>query len=122
MMTNSERIAAYYVAIDRLDIDWVLGLFAASASYQRAEVEYRGAAEIARFFRERRKIRGRHMVERLWSTDRDSVIFVTGRFEGVGEAGDRRDIDFADVWHFGSGDLVEKRRTYLALGHAHVER
>lgn len=117
-----DRIAAYYPAIDKLDTDQVLALFAEDASYRRADTEYRTIEEIRNFFCDGRKIRGRHDIESLWSDEERGIVFVTGRFEGVGEHGDPRAVDFADIWHFNSDGLVGRRCTYLALGHAYVER
>lgn len=117
-----DRIAAYYPAIDRLDTEQVLALFAKDASYRRADMEYRTIEEIRQFFCTDRRIRGQHAIDTLWSDEDRGIVFVTGRFDGVGEAGDQRAVDFADVWHFNPDGLVGRRCTYLALGHAYVQR
>lgn len=113
-------IADYYRHIDRTDVDWVLALFAPDAVYERADATYTGIAAIARFFRQQRRIRGEHVIERMW-TDADSVV-ATGEFRGTGEAGDARRVRFADVWRFGGDGRVVRRQTFLALGHGYVER
>ena len=115
-------VAAYYPRIDAMDVDWVMALFAPGAIYRRADACYEGFAAIDHFFRVARKIRGRHVIERLWSDDASRTVFVTGLFEGQGVEGDARQAGFADIWYFGEGDLVDFRQTYLALGHAYVER
>lgn len=110
----------YYDHIDRVDLDWVLALFAPDAVYERADATYSGISAIARFFREERLIRGVHAIERLWADD-DSVVAL-GEFRGVGAAGDARRVRFTDVWHFGADARVRRRQTFLALGHGYVER
>lgn len=74
------------------------------------------------FFREDRKIQGKHVIVGLWSHESTGTVFVTGRFEGTGEHGDVRAVNFADVWHFNRFGQVAERQTYLAFGHAYVER
>lgn len=113
-------IAEYYRRIDRMDIDWVLALFAPGAVYERADATYDGIAAISRFFREQRLIRGEHAIERMW-TDADSVVAI-GEFRGTGASGDARRVRFADAWRFGEHDRVVRRQTFLALGHGYVER
>ncbi len=113
-------IADYYPHIDRMDVDWVLALFSPDAVYERADATYTGIAAISRFFREERRIRGEHVIERMW-TDADSVVAV-GEFRGTGAAGDARRVRFADVWRFGGDGRVTRRQTFLALGHGYVER
>ena len=122
MSSPKEMVTDYYPAIDRVDHDTVLSLFAPDAVYKRADVEYRNLAEIRDFFCEKRQIRGRHTIDRIW-TDRDGMtVLVTGAFDGEGEAGDPRSVKFADIWHFNDAGLVRERQTYLAMGHAYVER
>jgi ketosteroid isomerase-like protein len=115
-------IAEYYPHIDRVDTDWVLALFAPDAVYDRADRTYAGIEAIGRFFREERQIRGEHRVERLWADPATRSVFVTGRFEGHGAAGDARSVGFADVWEFDAAGRVKHRQSYLSLGHAYVER
>lgn len=119
---NRRCIADYYPAIDAQRIDWVLALFAPDAVYDRADARYDGKAAITDFFSNRRRIRGTHHIETLWATEQDDAVFVTGRFEGVGEEGDARSIGFADVWTFGTPGQVIRRQTFLATGHGYVER
>ncbi len=122
MTTNKKAIEAYYPHIDNVDIDWVIALFHEDAVYQRADIIYRGLAELRKFFFEERQIRGEHIVDALWADDATETVFVTGRFEGQGVAGDPRSVAFADVWRFDDAGLVVRRQTYLGLGHAYVER
>jgi|TARA_R100000501_G_scaffold17919_4_gene35073 ketosteroid isomerase-like protein len=116
---NRTVVASYYPHIDRLDLDWVLALFAADAVYERAGAVYSGVAAISRFFREERQIRGLHSVQRIWS-DGDSAVAV-GEFRGHGASGDPREVRFADFWQFNQDGLVQRRQTYLALGHDYVQ-
>jgi ketosteroid isomerase-like protein len=115
-------VAEYYQHIDAVDTDWVIGLFAVDAVYRRADMTYAGLPAIARFFREGRKIRGRHTLENMWMDSPSRSVVVTGQFEGHGISGDSRSVGFADVWHFNTATLVTRRQTYLALGHRYVER
>ena len=119
-MTPCQRIAAYYGQIDAHDIDAILALFAPEAVYERAGKAYEGKERISRFFREERLIRGRHEVSEIWQVP--GHVIAVGAFIGQGAAGDPRHVGFADVWTFGPADEVTKRRTYLATGHAVVER
>ena len=115
-------IREYYARIDQVDLDWVAKLFAPKAIYRRADSCYRGRDEIVDFFRNGRKIRGRHLVQDVLVDADRRIAVATGRFEGWGEAGDARAIGFADIWEFDATDYVTSRSTYLALGHAYVER
>lgn len=115
-----DMVREYYRRIDANDTDWVLSLFAADAVYERADATYRGAEEIRNFFCIRRRIRGTHAIDHLWRVAQDTVVTL-GKFEGVGGAGDPRSVGFADVWKFDPTGRIERRRTFLALGHVHVE-
>ena len=119
-MTPHQRIAAYYGQIDANDIDAILSMFSPDAVYERAGKSYQGKERISRFFREERLIRGRHEVSEIWEVP--GHVVALGAFIGHGEAGDPRHVGFADIWTFGPDDEVTKRRTYLATGHAVVER
>lgn len=115
-------VAEYYRHVDAMDIDWLIGLFAVDAVYHRADVTYTGLPAIAKFFRDERKIRGRHTLEKMWLDAASRGVVVTGQFDGQGISGDPRSVGFADVWHFNDAALVVRRQTYLALGHRYVER
>lgn len=115
-------VADYYPRIDRVDIEWVLSLFAEDAVYERADITYDGLPAIRKFFSVDRRIRGVHVIDGLWSDEATGTVFVTGRFEGKGAEGDARMVKFADIWHFDDQGLVRKRQTYLGLGHAYVAR
>jgi len=117
---NEGVVRDYYRHIDQVDIDWVLALFAPDAVYERADATYAGIAAISRFFREERQIRGVHAIEHVW-TDTDSVVAL-GEFRGVGAAGDARRVRFTDIWHFDGDERVQRRQTFLALGHGYVAR
>jgi hypothetical protein len=120
MSSFRDLVATYYPRIDVGDTAWVLTLFAPDAIYQRAGATYRGRDELRKFFCEDRQIRGEHLVDGLWTDDATRTVIATGRFEGTGAAGDRREVGFADVWNFNVGGLVGQRRTYLALGQEYV--
>lgn len=115
-------IREYYARIDRCDTDWVVDLFDDDAVYERAEAVYRGRPEIARFFREERRIRGVHHIEQLLSSDDGDLVVAIGHFDGSGAAGDARHVGFADVWQFGSGGRIDLRRTFLARGSDYVRQ
>jgi len=122
MSELARKVSEYYPHIDDVDTDWVLGLFADDAVYYRADATYAGRSAIARFFREERKIRGRHTVERMWLDTVSASVVVVGRFTGQGISGDARSVRFADVWQFNEAGLVSQRQTYLALGHEYVKQ
>ncbi len=117
-MSKKERIRAYYSDIDGRDYDQVMALFADNARYRRADSCYDGKPALDDFFRHQRKIHGTHTLETL--IEDGALIVAIGRFEGVGDKGDARAVNFTDVWTFGSDDKVVLRRTYLAFGHEYV--
>ena len=117
---HRELIQEYYRRIDAVDTDWVLALFAPDAVYQRADATYEGIDALTRFFGKDRQIRGAHVIQHMW-TDEDSLVAI-GEFTGRGAAGDARQVRFADMWAFNADGLVKRRQTYLAIGHAYVER
>ena len=105
----------YYPAIDRMDIEHVIGLFADDAMYDRAGIEYRPLSAIREFFSDR-KISGVHTLNTVWCDEASRTVFVTGRFEGRDANGDSRSFGFADVCEFNAANLVAKRQSFLALG------
>lgn len=113
-------IQQYYRLIDDQKVEAVLDLFDETAVYQRADAVYEGKPAIACFFRNDRKIRGRHDLEQIYSLGH--TVVAQGRFEGRGEAGDARSIGFADFWTFNANGLAVHRRTYLATGYEVVQR
>jgi steroid delta-isomerase len=117
-MTPLACIRAYYGNIDAQEIAAVLALFRPDAVYRRAGSVIDGAAALERFFAGERKIRGVHAVDRIWAID--NVVIAKGLFSGVGAAGDPRQVEFMDVWTFDDQGLVERRETFLALGHERV--
>lgn len=117
-----DMVTSYYTAIDRADIEHIIGLFAEDATYDRAGIEYQPLSAIRKFFSEDRQISGIHKINAVWCDDASRTVFVTGRFEGHGADGDPRSFGFADVWEFNAANLVAKRQSFLALGHAHAQR
>lgn len=115
-----DAIQNYYALSDAQDIDALLSLFAEDAVYDRAGARYVGLGAISAFFREERKIHGKHTIETIYSLG--SHVIALGIFEGVGEAGDPRRVGFADFWEFDEIDRVRRRRTFLATGHEIVRR
>lgn len=118
-MNPGAIVDEYYRRIDSNDLDWVVSLFSEHATYVRADSRLQGKAEIDRFFRTRRRISGKHVIESIVAV-RDQV-FCKGEFIGRGETGDRRQVRFFDVWHFHPSGKVRLRETYLALGHEYVK-
>ena len=58
-MSKLARIVTeYYEHIDAEDADWVIGLFAVDAVYNRADITYTGLPTIAKFFRNERRFVG----------------------------------------------------------------
>lgn len=120
MIDIHSRIEDYYPRVDACDFDWIVGIFASDAVYQRAEAQYAGIAEIERFFRVERQIRGSHVIADMWSDPHARVVWATGLFEGKGALGDARSTRFADMWRFNESGLIERRETYLAIGSDYV--
>ncbi|MEJ1968658.1 MAG: nuclear transport factor 2 family protein [Rhizomicrobium sp.] len=114
-MTPLATVKAYYGWIDTQEVERVLALFRPDAMYKRAGSIIGGADALQRFFGGERKIRGRHMIESVWAVG--NTVISKGRFQGVGAAGDARDVEFVDVWTFDDCGLVERRETFLAHGH-----
>ena len=114
-------IREYYRRIDMNDTEWVVGLFAADAIYERADSTYRGAKQMRQFFCIDRQIRGVHSLEHLWCV-KENIVVVLGSFDGFGAEGDARSVRFGDVWWFNAERYVKRRQTFLALGHGYVAR
>lgn len=121
-MNNKVIIAGYYTKIDNQQLAEILELFASDAIYERADMSYKGISEISDFFINKRQIRGEHILDRITDCEGCQTIIVTGRFVGMGAGGDSRTVDFADIWEFNNSNKIKKRKTYLALGYAYVER
>lgn len=121
-MNHSDRIIRYYYDVDRQDIDAVMALFSEDAVYERAGVEYAGKPAIEQFYRNGRLIRGEHTLDRTCYEKDASRVYVTGQFSGHGANEAPRLVRFTDVWEFDQQDKVRKRETYLAFGHAYVEK
>ena len=119
-MSRTALIREYYRRIDQGDVDWVVGLFASDAVYERADALYDGIAAITHFFAQDRRIRGVHEIESIVAAPDAGVVTANGRFVGVGEAGDPRSVGFADLWRFAPSGLIMRRQTYLALGNDYV--
>lgn len=117
-MTNAELVDLYYKKVDALDIEWVINMFADNCHYQRADAPYVGKDVIEKFYREERKIRGKHTISRILTSDETVVAY--GVFNGVGGFGQPKHIEFCDIWSF-KNSLVIKRQTYLALGNEYVK-
>ncbi|MEM7687581.1 MAG: nuclear transport factor 2 family protein [Pseudomonadota bacterium] len=119
-MSWARKVNAYYESIDAGKTEDVISMFSASAVYDRADKSYVGRNRIAQFYRNERKISGRHLVKNIWPIP--SGIIAVGVFQGKSADGDAREIGFADFWLFDELGLVEKRQTYLATGHLIAER
>lgn len=117
IMLPVELIKDYYQKIDDSNVDWVIDLFADDAVYQRANAIYNGKDEITQFYREQRKIRGKHTLYDY--IDQEETVIARGVFDGQGEQGDPRAVEFCDVWSLNHNRVVA-RQTYLALGADYV--
>ena len=119
--TNSLRstLLAYYSLVDSESIDDILSLFSEDATYTRCESFYNGIAEIERFYREERKIRGTHDIRNLWVVGRIGIV--EGTFSGRGAEGQSKQVGFADFFTFNREGKISDRRTYLQLGSNYVK-
>ena len=109
----------YYKLIDEQEEEKVLDLFANDACYTRCEAVYKGIEEIGDFYRNQRKITGRHTINSLWVEDRH--IIVEGHFDGKGADDSPKHIAFADFLDFNDEGKVQNRRTYLMIGSNYVK-
>lgn len=117
-MNNAGIVELYYQKIDARDIDWVVSMFAEEATYQRAEAAYVGKQAIGDFYRDGRKIQGKHTLSGVIAAAERVVAY--GEFNGVGAQNQPVHVGFCDVWTF-KDSLVVKRQTYLAIGSAYVK-
>jgi len=118
-MDMEGTIRDYYPKVDAGEIAWVIALFAKDGDYHRADASYIGRSEIADFYKNARKIKGRHTVENVFSEG--NTVAVNGEFNGVGADESPRKIGFADFWTFDENGLVSVRKTYLAVGSDYVK-
>ncbi len=49
-------------------------------------------------------------------------VIALGQYDGTGAEGDPRSVAFVDIWTIRRKASVTERRTFLATGHALVER
>lgn len=118
-MNFEQKVKDYYPKIDKGDVDWVLALFDEAGEYQRADAIYKGMGELTEFYKQGRKIKGKHSLENIFSNE--NKVAVNGVFEGVGGDGSPKKISFADFWTFNEKGLVALRKTYLAIGSDYVK-
>ncbi len=119
-MPNFENIVrAYYDRIDAGDVDWVVGMFAKDAVYDRAGQLSTGTEDIRAFYAGERKVTLTHSKIKLWACDRD--IFVEGTYSGTGADGSERLGQFSDHWTFNSAGKVTLRRTSLFTGADYIK-
>lgn len=120
-LTNSLRstLLTYYSLVDSESIDEVLRLFSEDATYMRCESFYKGIAEIERFYKEERKIRGAHDIKYLWVVGKIGIV--EGTFSGRGADANPKHVGFADFFTFNQDGKISDRRTYLQLGSNYVK-
>ena len=111
-------VRKYYELIDDQKIDEVLSLFSKSATYIRCETTFNGIEEISGFYKNERKIKGRHTINSLLAVGRTVVI--EGNFMGKGVNGEAKEIRFADFFTLNTEQKIETRHTYLMLGSNYV--
>jgi hypothetical protein len=109
----------YYRLVDEQRIDEMLDLFSETATYSRCESVYRGIDEIANFYRNERKIRGRHEIENVWIISRTGIV--EGIFTGKGADDQPKQVRFADFFTFDDEGKIQNRNTYLMLGGSYVK-
>jgi len=109
----------YYDLIDQEKIDEVLSLFSKTATYRRCEQLYDGIAEIEDFYRNGRKIRGRHEIMSHWVSGQTGIV--EGVFRGKGLNDSPKDVGFADFFTFDREGKICDRHTYLMIGSSYVK-
>jgi len=113
------KVLSYYELIDQEKIDKVVNLFAPAATYARCEKLYNGVSEIENFYRNDRKIRGRHEIRSVWTTGQTGIV--EGVFTGKGGDDSPRQVGFADFFTFDSEGKIVNRRTYLMIGGGYIQ-
>ncbi|MCB0322014.1 MAG: nuclear transport factor 2 family protein [Bdellovibrionales bacterium] len=111
---EKEYVLRYYQLVDAGALNDLLALFDKNIVYERGGDRIEGRQELERFYRAKRKLKGRHSIERV-ATIGDTVV-VEGAFHGVYAEQIPKKVRFADFFTFGPEMTILLRRTYLMLG------
>jgi hypothetical protein len=107
-----QTIFQYYQLIDVKLLDRVIDLFAADATYLRAGQILDGKNQIAAFYKNDRKLDGKHEITGLWPQGLGATVCGTFHFKDASRAS----IYFFDHWVFDTSGYVASRRTFLLNG------
>ena len=110
-----ERVENYYRFADAQDFDSLCALFDDKVLYQRCERLIRGVEELRKFYKDERKLTGRHTLESLFE-DGDKII-VKGTYEGKKHSGEPVHLSFIDYFISDQKGKIIQRQTYLAQGY-----
>jgi len=109
-MENKETVQVYYQKVDERDLDWVVSILAENACYRRADAVYSGREAIDNFYRNDRKIIGKHTLNGLLSIEEQVIAF--GEFNGVGAQGQEKKLSFVIFGHSKEIKLWAGTRTF----------
>jgi len=113
-MGNSiiSKTKKYYKYVDEEKIEEMLNLFSLNILYFRCDKEIKGIENLRKFYKEVRKIKGKHKIKSIISEN--NIVTVRGIFEGKGSQGNEIKLSFADFFYFDNQGKINKRFTYLA--------
>lgn len=111
-LSREDNVRTYYNQIDAGDIDGVIARFADDAVYKRDGFKFQGRAEIEKFFREIRKLKGTHQVTRVTDLPLTNATMVEGEFVGT-DNGVPVFLKYYDTWNFNQDGQVIRRHSLI---------
>ena len=108
-------VRAYYAAVDADDVETLIGLFAADATYERPGYEpFVGHEALRAFYTGDRVIAsGKHTLDAVVVDATGEQVAVHGRFEGTLKDGSAASVGFADFWVLDETGRALTRRTFF---------
>ena len=115
---NPSRLAilveSYYSFVDAARLDDLLALFSRDIYYKRCRQEIHGIAQMEQFYREQRKLQGKHSNLHIID-DSNNIVVVEGSFDG--QVGNQPiSIQFVDLFFFNKQSKIYERHTYTDQG------
>lgn len=105
----------YYSFVDGNDFESLFLLFAKDVVYRRCENKIVGIADLKKFYKKDRTIKGRHKLENIVVEEEN--VAVRGTFKGTNGSGNKVKLAFADFFVFNKRGKIAERFTYLAEGY-----
>ena len=109
-----EIVMNYYKFVDKSDLDSLFSLFSINIIYNRCEQKISGIDQLKLFYKNVRKINGKHTIIDIIVNNKN--VAIRGKFNGEDSNGNVIMLDFADFFELGDDDKIIKRQTYLANG------